>query len=262
MSAENGSRRPLIAGNWKMHKTAPEAAAFMERLAALTAEVEGTDILVCPPFTALYSAAQAAREAGGRVIVGAQDVHEAPGGAHTGEISAEMLLDAGCTYVIVGHSERRQAGETDARVNAKVRAAAAAGLTPILCVGESLEQRRAGETEAVVAAQVRAGFEGVDAETVGGAVVAYEPVWAIGTGETATPEEASRVAGLLRRTIGETAGSDAARTVRIQYGGSVNEDNIASFMRAADVDGALVGGASLQAESFARIVLRTEATMT
>lgn len=254
-------RKPLIAGNWKMHKTAIEAAAFVRRLAEQIRDVQRTDVLVCPPFTALHAAARAVEEGGGTVALGAQDVHEAPSGAHTGEISAEMILEAGCTYVIVGHSERRQGGETDARVNAKMKAAIGVGLTPILCVGESLDERKGGKTEQVVAAQVKAGLEGIAPEDVARTVVAYEPVWAIGTGETATPAEASRVAGLIRQTIKDAAGDDAARRVRIQYGGSVNPDNIASFIEAADVDGALVGGASLQADSFAQIVLRTEETL-
>lgn len=258
MTGVNNLRTPLIAGNWKMHKTAAEAAAFVEQLLPALADVKGTEVLICPAFTALHAAGQRL-QGDTNIALGAQNVHEAEVGAHTGEISSGMLVDAGCTYVIVGHSERRLAGETDAQVNGKVRAALKAGLTPILCVGESLAERQQGETDAVVSGQVRTGLEAVAAEAVGDLVIAYEPVWAIGTGETATPEEASRTAALIRRTVAELAGDAAAQTVRIQYGGSVNEDNIAEFMQAEDVDGALVGGASLQADSFAQIVLRTEA---
>lgn len=258
-------RTPLIAGNWKMHKTAAEAAAFTKELISALADVHRTEVLICPPFTALHAAGGALGQAAGadpfpgRIALGAQNVHEASHGAHTGEVSAAMLKEAGCTYVIVGHSERRQAGETDEQVNAKLLAALQADLTPILCVGESLAERQAERTSAVVSGQVRAGLQGVDASAAARLVIAYEPVWAIGTGETATPDEAARVAGLIRQTVAELAGGEAAAGVRIQYGGSVNEDNIASFMQADDVDGALVGGAALQVHSFAQIVLRTEA---
>lgn len=253
-------RKPIIAGNWKMHKTAAEAALFVRQLRE-TLPVEGeAEVLICPPFTALHAAKEALRNS--RIVLGAQNVHEAEAGAHTGEISAQMLLEAGCEYVIVGHSERRQAGETDEQVHAKVTAALAAGLKPIVCVGEHLHERQAGETESVVTEQVRTALRGVAAEAFSHIVIAYEPVWAIGTGETATAEEAGRVAGLIRRTVAQLAGDDAAQKVRIQYGGSVNADNIASFMEEEDVDGALVGGASLQVESFAHIVQRTEAVTT
>lgn len=259
-------RKPLIAGNWKMHKTAAEAQAFTEQLVGKLAGKRSVDVLVCPTFTALHAVnavlADGVDASGkSRAALGAQNVHEASHGAHTGEISAAMLLDAGCSYVIIGHSERRQAGETDAQVNAKVLAAVAAGLRPLICVGEQLADRQAGETEAVVTGQVRAALQRVDAADGANAVIAYEPVWAIGTGETATPEEASRVAGLIRATVAELLGDDAAQRVRIQYGGSVNADNIASFMQAADIDGALVGGASLDVDSFVQIVQRTEAAI-
>lgn len=255
-------RTPLIAGNWKMHKTAQEAAEFVEQLGLALEDVKGTEVLLCPPFTALHAAKQALQRWPAKVqkaALGAQNVHEASHGAHTGEVSAPMLVEAGCTYVIIGHSERRQAGETDEQVNAKVRAAVAGGLRPILCVGESLAERQAGRTEDVVTEQVEAGLRGLAPEEVAGAVVAYEPIWAIGTGETATPQEASRVARVIRQRVAALAGPAAAERVRIQYGGSVNEDNIAAFMAADGVDGALVGGASLKVDSFAQIVLRTEA---
>lgn len=250
-------RIPLIAGNWKMHKTAAEAAAFGEQLVQALAGERSAEALVCPPFTALH--ALGAAIAGSPIALGAQNVHEAYEGAHTGEISASMLKEAGCRYVIIGHSERRQAGETDAQVNAKVLAASGANLRPILCVGEHLADRQANRTEAVVTGQVRAALADVPAPAVESAVIAYEPVWAIGTGETATPEEANRVAALIRATVSELYGDEAAQRVRIQYGGSVNADNIGTFMQQTDIDGALVGGAGLQVESFVQIVRRTEA---
>lgn len=252
-------RKPLIAGNWKMHKTAAEAAAFGEEIRALLQNVEAVEVLVCPPFTALHALGE--KLSGTPIRLGAQNMHEASHGAFTGEVSAAMLQEAGCTYVILGHSERRQMmGETDERVNAKVKAAAAAGLHPVVCVGESSEQRQAGETEAVVADQVRAALRDAPADAVPGFVIAYEPIWAIGTGETPTPEDANRVASVIRKTIGDMFGVETAVRVRIQYGGSVNADNIASFVAQPDIDGALVGGASLTADSFANIVKNTEAS--
>lgn len=252
-------RKPLIAGNWKMHKTAAEAAAFGEEIVAALQDVETVEVLLCPPFTAL--AALGEKLSGTPIRLGAQNMHEADQGAFTGEVSAAMLTDAGCTYVILGHSERRQMmGENDDRVNAKVTAAVAAGLNPIVCVGESFEERQAGQTEAVVTGQVRAAFQDLPVDAVATSVIAYEPIWAIGTGETATPEEANRVAGIIRNTIGNMFGIDAASAVRVQYGGSVNADNIASFVEQPDIDGALVGGASLTVDSFANIVKNTEAS--
>lgn len=253
-------RKPLIAGNWKMNKTAAEAAAFGKDIVEALRDVEAVEVLVCPPFTALSALGE--QLSGSLIRLGAQNMHEADRGAFTGEVSAEMLQDAGCTYVILGHSERRQLmGETDERVNAKVQAAVIAGLHPIVCVGESLEERQAGRTEAVVTGQVRAALQNVPADAVAAAIIAYEPIWAIGTGETATAEEANRVAGVIRSTVGDMFGTQAASAVRIQYGGSVNADNIASFMEQPDIDGALVGGASLAADSFANIVKNTEASI-
>lgn len=251
-------RKPLIAGNWKMHKTVAEALAFADEIESLLQGVEAVEAAVCPPFTALHALGQ--RLKGTSVRLGAQNMHEAPQGAFTGEVSAAMLEEAGCTYVILGHSERRQMeGETDRRVNAKVKAAVAAGLRPIVCVGESALEREEGRTEQIVAAQVRAALEGVPAEAAASLVIAYEPVWAIGSGQTPTPGDANAVAALIRRTVAEVLGQPAAGAVRILYGGSVNADNIASFVREPDIDGALVGGASLAASSFARIVRNTEA---
>lgn len=252
-------RRPLIAGNWKMHNTGTEAKAFGREFRTAIKDVDGVDVLLCPSFPALGALATTLE--GTAVRLGAQNVHAEPEGAFTGEVSAAMLTDAGCTYVIVGHSERRQLmGETDDIVNGKVKAAVAGGLHPVVCVGENIEQRRAGETEAFVTGQVRAALADVAADAVAEAVIAYEPIWAIGTGETATPEEAEAVAGVVRKTVADLFGDDVAEKVRIQYGGSVNADNIASFMAQPNIDGALVGGASLDADSFARIVKNTEAT--
>lgn len=251
-------RTPLIAGNWKMHKTAAEAAAFGDEIRELLNDVEAVEVLVCPAFTALHALGEKLRTT--PIRLGAQNMHEASHGAYTGEVSAAMLKEAGCTYVILGHSERRQLmGETDERVNAKVKAAVEAGLNPIVCVGESLEQRQAGHTEEVVAGQVRAALQGVPAEAVAAAVIAYEPIWAIGTGETPTPEDANQVAAAIRATVADMCGEDAANAVRIQYGGSVNADNIASFTAQPHIDGALVGGASLTPDSLANIVKNTEA---
>ncbi|MGH7295463.1 MAG: triose-phosphate isomerase, partial [Polyangiaceae bacterium] len=214
------SRRPLIAGNWKMHHggaSGVELAADVVRLASAAMHV---DIVVAPPFTALAACAHECD--GSRVEVGAQNVYPKDGGPFTGEISPRMLVDSGCKWVIVGHSERRQHfGETDAFVAQKVKAAMAAGLIPVVCVGETLEEREAGETVERVTTQVRAGLGGVTSEAVGGMVLAYEPVWAIGTGRTATPSDAQETCAVVRRVVAEVAGEAAASTVRIQYGGSV-----------------------------------------
>lgn len=251
-------RKPLIAGNWKMHKTVAEALAFADEIEPLLEGVEAVEVAVCPPFTALYALGQ--RLKGTSIRLGAQNMHEAPQGAFTGEVSAAMLKEAGCTYVILGHSERRQyEGETDQRVNAKVKAAAAAGLRPILCVGESWQERQAGRTEEVVSRQVRAALDGLPADAAAPLVIAYEPVWAIGSGQTPTPADANAVAALIRRLLDELFGGDVATDVRILYGGSVTPDNIAAFVKEPDIDGALVGGASLTGASFARIVRNTEA---
>ncbi|MBO8141765.1 MAG: triose-phosphate isomerase [Firmicutes bacterium] len=249
-------RRPIIAANWKMHKTAQEAVSYGQKLLAGISGVTGVEVVVCPPFTAL--AALGPVLSGSDVALGAQNVHWEAAGAYTGEISAAMLVDAGCRYVIIGHSERRAMGETDEQVACKVKAAAAAGLTPIVCVGERIEDRRAGRTEELVTAQVRAALAGVAPEIAAKIVVAYEPVWAIGTGEHASPAEAGRVIGLIRSAVEATCGTHAASCVRIQYGGSVNAENIGGFLAEPEIDGALVGSASLDAGSFARIVRRAQ----
>ncbi len=246
-------RRPIIAGNWKMHKTITEAGRLVADLKALVPPGGAVEVVLGPPYTAL--AAVAAALPGTGWGLGAQDVFWEEKGAFTGEVSPGMLKDAGCTHVIIGHSERRQYfGETDATVQRKVRAALAAGLAPIVCVGESLGQREAGETETQVVGQVKAALEGLGAADLAPVIIAYEPIWAIGTGRTATPGDANAVCALIRRTVGELFGAEAAAGLRIQYGGSVKPENSDELMSEPDIDGALVGGASLEATGFARII--------
>ncbi|MGH2373376.1 MAG: triose-phosphate isomerase [bacterium] len=245
-------RTPLMAGNWKMHKTVREAVELASDLKARLADTGGVDTVLCPPFTALADVGRAI--AGSQLELGAQDLHWEASGAFTGEISAPMLWNLGCTYVIVGHSERRRLfGESDEDMRRKVVAALANELFPILCVGESLEEREDGRTERILQTQARIGTMDVTPEQVSQIVVAYEPVWAIGTGRPATGEEAGRVAGLLRKWLGDWFGEQAA-SVRILYGGSVTPQTIGEFVRQSEIDGALVGGASLDAEAFAAIV--------
>ena len=245
-------RKPIIAGNWKMHKTIAETGALIKDLTPLAAGA-AAEVVVCPPFTALAAARDAV--AGTAVRLGAQDMHWEKQGAFTGEVSAPMLKDAGCDYVIIGHSERRQYfAETDETVNKKLHAAIAAGLSPIVCVGETLAEREAGDTERVVDRQVRQGLAGLTAAQAGALVVAYEPVWAIGTGRTASADDANAVCAFIRRLAAGLFGQAAADAMRIQYGGSVKADSIAELMGKTDIDGALVGGASLDAASFAKIV--------
>lgn len=247
-------RRPIVAGNWKMHGIPSRAAGLAreikERVAGLAEEL---DVVLCPPFPSLAVVAEAV--AGSAVAVGAQNLYWENEGAYTGEVSAPMLVDAGCDYVILGHSERRQYfGETDAGVARKIRAALAHGLTPIVCVGELLEEREKGQTTEVVGRQLEAALAGLEGDEVPGLVVAYEPVWAIGTGKAASPADAAEVAGFIRERIGVWHGAGAARAIRIQYGGSVKPGNADDFFDLEDIDGALVGGASLDAASFAAIV--------
>jgi triosephosphate isomerase (TIM) len=243
------SRTPFVAGNWKMQKTVPEAVAFMQALAGRIPA--GVDVAVCPAFTALADTARAA--AGTGVAVYAQNMHQAEAGAFTGEVSAAMLLDAGADGVLVGHSERRQLfGETDAGVNEKATRAHAAGLRLILAVGETAEERDAALTEIVLERQVRAGLDGLDAEQVAATTIAYEPVWAIGTGLTATPEIAQAAHAFIRGLIDGLHG--VGGRVRIQYGGSVKPGNAAELFAQPDIDGGLIGGASLEPGDFAAIV--------
>jgi len=246
-------RKPVIAGNWKMYKTAGEAAEFIGKLAPGVAKSDHCEVVVAPPFTALYAAAEAAR--GTRIAVAAQDVHWAKDGAHTGDVSTSMLLDAGCTHVIIGHSERRHDhGETDEQVNRKLKASLDAGLTPIVCVGETLEEREAAKTRDVLKRQFDGSFAGLTSPAFSRILVAYEPVWAIGTGRTATPEIAAESHRVLRDLARQKFGDAEANAVRILYGGSVKPDNVSGLMAQDDIDGALVGGASLKVDSFTALV--------
>ena len=246
-------RRRVIAGNWKMYKTQAETRAFFSAFLPLVTDVRHCDILIAPPFTAIHAAGEAAR--GSNVAIGAQDVFWEKEGAFTGEISPPMLVEAGCRYVIIGHSERRQYfGETEQTVAKKTRAALAAGLTPIVCVGELLEHREAGRTEEVCQKQFKGGPGALTPEEFSRILIAYEPVWAIGTGKTATPEIAAAVHRFLRQCAAKTFSAGQASALRILYGGSVKPDNIQGLMAQEELDGALVGGASLDAKSFASIV--------
>ena len=246
-------RQPLICGNWKMFKTVHDAVLHVKELRGLVKDISGVDIVVAPPFTAIHAAAEAAWHS--NVAVSGQDVHWEREGAFTGAVSAPMLREAGAEFVIIGHSERRTLfGETDATVNKKVHAAIAAGLTPIMCIGETLDQRERDETLAVLDRQIKAGLEGTTGEQLAGMVLAYEPVWAIGTGRNATPQQAGEAHFHIRQRLKQWFGLDASERCRILYGGSVKPDNIATLIVQPDVDGALVGGASLDAASFLAIV--------
>jgi triosephosphate isomerase len=246
-------RTPIIAGNWKMHKTLEEAVAHARQMRPGLIQVQGVEKVLCPPFVALAAVREVIQATD--IKLGAQNMHWEEQGAFTGEVSPLMLKGL-CQYVILGHSERRAYfGETDEGVNRKVKAALAHGLTPIVCVGENLEQHEAGQTEAWVAGQVRAAFAGLTAEEARKVVLAYEPIWAIGTGHAATPAGANAVIGLtIRGTLADLYDEATAQAVRVQYGGSVNAANIGGFMAQPDIDGALVGGASLKAEEFVAIV--------
>ncbi len=251
------ARKDLIAGNWKMHATHLEAIQMVQKLGYRLDEsdYERVDVVVCPPFTALRSVQTVIESDYLRIQLGAQNCHFEEKGAFTGEISTGMLAKLGVRFVVVGHSERRHVfGEDDAMISKKVKAVLGAEMTPILAVGETLEQREAGSTEDVIGGQLQAGLRGLDAETVGGLVVAYEPVWAIGTGRTASDEQAADAIAFLRGRVASEWGGGAAESVRILYGGSVNAGNIAGLMAKRDIDGALVGGASLDPDSFASIV--------
>lgn len=246
-------RRPIIVGNWKMHKTIAEAVALAQTLKASVAGVRDVEIGVAPPFTALAAVVEALRDS--PIVVAAQNMHWEPQGAFTGEISAAMLADVGCRRVIIGHSERRQYfAETDETVNKKLHAALAAALDPILCIGETLAQRESQATFRALEQQVRRALVSIGEEGMRRLVIAYEPVWAIGTGKTATPEQVQEVHMFIRSLLESLYGKTLADEVRIQYGGSVNAGNIQALMAQPDVDGALVGGASLDASSFAKIV--------
>jgi triosephosphate isomerase (TIM) len=246
-------RRPVIAGNWKMYKTIPEAIAFIDSLKTTVADVSHCEIVVAPSFTSLSAAAKAA--AGSNIHVAGQDMGWEKEGAFTGDVSGPMLRDAGCTHVIVGHSERRQYHhETDENVNHKTQAALAAGLTPIVCVGETLAEREADRTQEILERQFKGGFAGLPLPDFSRVIIAYEPVWAIGTGRTATPVIAAESHRILRRLVEDQFGEEASQKVQILYGGSVNPGNIKGLMAEEPIDGALVGGASLKVESFSAIL--------
>ncbi|MDL2288372.1 triose-phosphate isomerase [Oscillospiraceae bacterium OttesenSCG-928-F05] len=246
-------RKAIIAGNWKMNKTASEGKALIDGIKAAAGKVKWCEVVVCVPFVNIPMALRAVKDS--RIAVGAQNMHHEASGAYTGEISAAMLKDLGVKYVIIGHSERRQYfGETDTLVNKKVHAALEAGLRPIVCVGETLEQREQGITAELVTMQLKAALSGVAPEKLRQIVIAYEPVWAIGTGRTATNEQANEVNELLRTTLRKMYGARAARAVTIQYGGSMNAGNAQDLLAQPDIDGGLIGGAALKAEDFVKII--------
>lgn len=246
-------RKPIIAGNWKCFKTSKEAAELVTLLKRQLSEISDVDIVVCPPFTALTVVNDLCAET--NIAVGAQNVYFEDSGAFTGEVSAPMIKEEGCRYVIIGHSERRQLfGETNATVNKKILAALNHELTPIVCVGEILEERESGKTMDVIKSQFGESFDGLTAEQFGKLIIAYEPVWAIGTGKTATPEQAQEVHAFIRDLAKSKYGDDVSEALRIQYGGSVKPENTADLISQKDIDGALVGGASLKADSFVQII--------
>ena len=248
------NRKPLIAGNWKMYKTCSEAVETARHLVKLVADAKDVDIMIAPQFTALAPVSEIVK--GSLVSLGGQNLFWEKEGAYTGEISAEMLIAAGCSHVIIGHSERRQYfGETDDTVNKKINSAIKGQLTPVFCVGETEKERESKDTFSVLDKQVTKGLEGFSSDQLGKLVVAYEPVWAIGTGKTATSDQAQEVHQFLRSMLEKIFGDSFSKTIRILYGGSVKPENIAELMAMPDIDGALVGGASLDAETFSKIVL-------
>ncbi|RCK81022.1 MAG: Triosephosphate isomerase [Candidatus Ozemobacter sibiricus] len=247
------ARRPLIAANWKMHKTVQEAKSFVAALLPKIAAVRDRDVLICPPFPLIHAVDQARRDT--PILLGAQNMYFADSGAFTGEVSGPMLKDLHCEFVILGHSERRWVfGETDELINKKVLAAITHGLIPILCVGEKIEEREQNLTEQVILNQLDLGIKNVPENVIGTMVIAYEPVWAIGTGRNASAKDAHDAIALIREFIHSRFGSGAADKLRILYGGSVKPENMATYMREEGIDGALVGGASLDPESFAKLV--------
>jgi triosephosphate isomerase len=250
-------RKPVIAGNWKMHLTVPEALELVRGIIPTCSGKTGVDVVIGPPFTALHATSCEIKGKG--IGLAAQNMHYEPKGAFTGEISAPMLKDAGCTHVIIGHSERRQYFcETDEGVNKKVKVALAAELTPIMCIGETLAERESGVTFKVIETQLNGGLTGLTPEQASSVIVAYEPVWAIGTGKTATPEQAQEVHKFIREKLSNAFGKEAASKIRVLYGGSVKPDNVKSLMAKEDIDGALVGGACLKADSFSALVNYSE----
>ena len=249
---EMNMRTPIIAGNWKMNKTPEEAKALINELKPLVADAKA-EVVVCPPFVCLPAAVEAAK--GSNIKVGAQNVHFKASGAYTAEVSVDMLKALGIEYVIVGHSERRQYfGETDKVVNLRALAALEGGITPIICVGELLEEREAGITHAVVELQTRLVLANMTKEQASTCVIAYEPVWAIGTGKTATAEDAEEVIGFIRSVVNDMYGGEVSEAIRIQYGGSMKPDNVTELMAMPNIDGGLIGGASLKAADFSKVV--------
>ena len=245
--------RPVIAGNWKMNKTVAESVDFAKGLRDALTAATVPEVIIAPPFTSLGAVAEVLR--GSSIRLAAQNLHEAPKGAFTGEISAGMLSGAGCTHVIIGHSERRTLfGETDARVNLKLRTALAATLTPIFCIGETLQEREENRMKPVIERQLKEGLNNFSADDISRLLIAYEPVWAIGTGKTAAPAQAEEVHGLIRGWIADRYGKERAAGIAILYGGSVTPKNVVDLMRQPDIDGALVGGASLEVASFVQLV--------
>jgi len=252
------TRVPFVVANWKMHGSLAEAKSLAQAVCDGLKRPRGVEVAICPPFTALHAVAEAL--AASPILLGAQNCHWEPRGAFTGEIAAEMLAEAGCRLVLVGHSERRQLmRETDEEINGKVLACLRAGLQPLLCVGETADDRRQGLTFTVVEGQLRAGCAGLSAADIARCALAYEPVWAIGTGVTATPAQAAEVHGYLRGLLSELASKEISQTMRILYGGSVKPDNAAELAQEAEIDGALVGGASLQADGFVAIARKSAA---
>lgn len=250
-------RKKIIAGNWKMNKTGAEAMSFARDLKLKTLNINKTEIVICPPFTALVPVLDILKES--RIKIGAQNVHWEPSGAFTGEISAEMIETAGCAYAIIGHSERRQFfGETDQTVNRKIKQTLTTRLAPIVCVGETLEQRQQGQTQAIIRTQIIDGLAGLSIEQMQRIVLAYEPVWAIGTGVTAKPEQAEEVHQFIRQLVAELFNSRAAELIPILYGGSVKPDNIKELLNQPDIDGGLIGGASLKVDSFVEMIKAAE----
>jgi triosephosphate isomerase len=245
-------RKPLMAGNWKMNKTVAEAVSVVKALKSSIADVTDVEVLICPTFTALYAVNNEAKDS--NINIGAQNLFWETKGAFTGEISPAMVKDTGCSYVLIGHSERRQYfSETDETVNKKTKAALVAGLIPVICIGETLKEREQNITFKVIEKQIKEGFDGLTPQQAATIVIAYEPVWAIGTGKTATPDQAQEVHAFTRKVYSQMYG-DASQKVRILYGGSVNPTNVSDLMKQPDIDGGLVGGASLEAESFTKLV--------
>ena len=245
-------RKTVIAGNWKMNKTPTETKAFMNEFKTIMPKGRWCDVALCVPAVCIPAAVRAMRET--RVGIGAENCNANASGAYTGEIAANMLVDAGCKYVILGHSERRAMGETDAEVNAKVKAALEAGLVPIVCCGESLEQRESGITAEHITMQIKLGLAGVPEDKIRRVIIAYEPIWAIGTGLTATPEQAEEVCEMIRSVVRKLYSSKNARAISILYGGSMNDKNAFELLAQPDIDGGLIGGASLVPEKFVKII--------